>query len=467
MLVYTTILLLTAPIALQTDGEKTPHPVDRKLQQAFGEKCPEVQWPLRLWLPQKGIAFAASDFSIQKDRVCFEHFSVAFFEDNKNAGEQPHIVSVRCDAAFITFYKPVAEISDLAKREVVKVEMEGKRPSIRIFYNRGRAEKNQGLDISITNGRLIYERDGNRLSTDGVVSVKDWHATSPIEMRGTGMEMTFAKPAAGRFLGRVERLVLRTEAEAHLVEEKSEFLAHTLQAISPPPKKGRISIRTGGMFAYDVAKQTAYFESPRDNNKARNATIAPDNVFVERFLEGADKSIGLNQLVCDRLDLELRRTEKVLEIKAAKATAQAGSDVVLSAGQAAYGNFYSFDGSDGKQGGRTILKGTPLRAVRNGNKLACKELHLSGTNKTESNSATWIGPGQMDFIDRDNPQLRYTKVLRWRDKLIVDEVVEGKKVFEVLKASGAAVLIDDQNQQEVRGEQLEIRRLMNPQSRSR
>src|SRR6266540_309076 len=151
--------------------------VDQKLAQSFGANCKEKQWPLRLWLSDKGIAFAAGDFFIEKDgKVKLAPFSAALYHKSKAPGAFPEISTIRCDIALITLDRPVSSYSELNNREVIAVEMIGKKPGITMTNNRRTAEKSDDVDILITNGNLFYEKRKDLIWSEGVVCLNDYQS---------------------------------------------------------------------------------------------------------------------------------------------------------------------------------------------------------------------------------------------------------------------------------------------------
>src|SRR5262245_23813861 len=82
-----------------SDGSEIPLPPDVVLKKAFGPLAKELQRPLRLWLPDKGVVFAASQFDIDKTdgRVRLAPFSAAIFHKSKTPGAFPEISTITCD----------------------------------------------------------------------------------------------------------------------------------------------------------------------------------------------------------------------------------------------------------------------------------------------------------------------------------------------------------------------------------
>src|SRR5262249_9129339 len=94
---------------LSPDERLTPL-ADQKLEQSFGPACKELKRPIRLWLPEKGVAFAAGDFTIDQTdgRVKLAPFSAALYHKAKSPGAYPEISTIRCDVAILTLDRPVS-----------------------------------------------------------------------------------------------------------------------------------------------------------------------------------------------------------------------------------------------------------------------------------------------------------------------------------------------------------------------
>ena len=485
-----------------SEPQKTPEPlIDAKLSQSFGANCKELHWPLRLWLADKGIAFASGDFSIEKDgKVKLAPFSAALYHKSKGPGAFPEISTIRCDIALVTLDRPVSSYSELNNREVIGVEMIGKKPGITMANNRRTAEKGDDVDILITNGNLFYKKSADLIWTDGVVCLKDYQTQPPTEVRGKGFEMHVAKennpnrPRASAKIqpkqptndnGGIERIKLHADVDMHFyVDAASGFLGGTPNAKNNappkvdgpraaehiPPNKAQIHIKTGGPFVYDLTKETAWFESPPMREPVAAALpIAPDQVHVERLQMVKDK-VKVDQVICDRLDLQFRKRTGAAdpnanpmggdkEIETAKASRRDKNEVVLSLDSeqmAAYGAELFYRAGDLTTGPITILKGEPLKTVKDGHKMVCKELHLFAANRAGEGQKAWSrGPGQIDLIDAKDPaKPAWPTHILWNDTLTVVKVKEGPDVFDLMTVVGDASFIDDQQKQELHGEKI-------------
>jgi lipopolysaccharide export system protein LptA len=482
---------------------------DHNLAQGFGQGCPELQRPLRLWLPDKGIAFAAGEFNIDRDgRVRLAPFSAALYHKTKVPGGYPEISTIRCDVAILTLDRPVMSYSELNNRKVIAVEMVGRQPGIQLTSNRRTPQKNDDVDILITNGNLFYEESRDLIYTDGVVCLTDNQAKPPTVIRGKGLDMFLAKdsgpnrqktvkprPADPQSdTGNIERLHLRSDVEMHFwVDANSGFLGGTPNTKKPaqpaadaldadnqkPAEKAHIHIHTGGPFTYDLTRETAWFESPpaRASKAAKGDTdqaFAGDQVHVERF-QKVNRKEKFDQLTCDRLDLQFRR--KIVpggvssdgavsdkEIETATATRRDINEVTLSLdteGMAAFGSKMFYRAGDSVNGPLTILYGEsqrPLRTVRDGHSMKCLELHLFAANRFgEGQRAYAKGPGQIDLLDKKNPDKEtFPTHIIWRDTLTVVKTQEGGQVFDLMTVVGEASFIDDVQKQELHGEKIMV-----------
>lgn len=486
------------------DGTRRPPSeplVDLKLKQGFNANCKELQRPLRLWLPDKQIAFAAGDFTIDAKadgKVRLAPFSAAFFHKSKTPGGYPEISTIRCDVAILTLDKHVSQFSELNNRKVVKVEMVGKQPNnITITNNRRTAEKNDDIDLLITNGDLVYVAIEDRIYTEGVVCLTDHQPKPPTVIFGRGMDLYLAKatnpsrprpsakaaPKPGSETGNIEKIALRSDVDMKFWSDpRSGFLGGTPDAGKPPPngkrtplEKELIHVHTGGPFVYDLTKEIAWFESPpaRESKAGKSPDpFAPDQVHVHRVqkINGGEK---FDQLTCDRLDLQFRRKltpgaapasaetgDK--EIETALATCRDVNEVTLaldSEGMAAFGKEMFYRAGDGANGPLTILKGEPMRPLRtfkDGHAMRSQELHLFAANRFgEGQRGFAKGPGVIDILDGNDPKKNsFPTHVHFRDSLTVVKAQEGGEVFDLMTVVGEASFIDDQQKQELHGDKI-------------
>jgi hypothetical protein len=101
------------------------------LEKAFGGSSDELRRPIRLWIPDIGIAISAEEFSVIRDnRVRLATISVAVIQDVNGAGTAPEINVHRGDDALITLDRPATQWSELRNGKIMTVEVRGKQSSI-------------------------------------------------------------------------------------------------------------------------------------------------------------------------------------------------------------------------------------------------------------------------------------------------------------------------------------------------
>ncbi len=465
--------------------------VDRRLTQSFGAGCKELQHPLRLWLPDRGAAFAAGEFNIETDgRVKLAPFSAAIYHKRKLPGNFPEISTLRCDVAYLTLDRPIGNFSELNGRKVIAVELKGRQ--INITNNRSTPQKEDDLDIFVTNAPLFYEERRDLIWTDGIVCLTDYQTKPATVVRGKGMEMLLAKDtnpnhpkvkdslAAGHSdSNNVEKIILRSDVEMDFwTDGSSGFLGGPPNKKNAQPSadapKAHIRIHTGGMFLYDLTKEFAWFERPAAKENAGKPAddLAPNQVHVERR-QTVDGRATFDQLICDRLELQFRKKAQPddnapavagggdKEIESAKAFKRGLDEVVLALDTerlAAYGNEFHYYAGDAVKGPKTILKGDPLRSVKDGHKMVCKELHIQAANRAgEGQESKAWGPGQIDLLDEKNPdkESRPTHIL-WADTLTVVKAREGNEVFDLMTVEKDASFIDDLQKQQLHADKITV-----------
>ena len=468
---------------------------DIRLEQAFGAGREELRRPLKLWLPDKGIVFAAGEFKIDpKDgRVRLAPFSAAMYHKSTPPGAFPEISTIRCEVAYLTLDRPIKDLSQLNGRKVIGVEMRGNQPTgITLSNNRRTPEKKDDVDIYISNGNLYYDERLNKIWTDGNVHLNDGQTTPPTEIRGQGLDLLLAKesnpnrprPAAKAQpvsphadSNNIEKIILRSHVAMDFwVDSGSGFLGGVPNEKNPPadkapPPKAHLRITTPGRFEYDLPKEYAWFESPPEVEGS--VPIAPDQVNVTRS-QKVNNTIIEDYLTCHRLDLKFRKKANIAsesapgqggdkEIQTAKAISRGMTEVVLalnSEGSGAYGSEMLYQAGDASRGPLTILKGEanrPLRTFRDGHKMVSKELHLFAANRAgEGQHALAIGPGQVDLLDAKSPakEASFPTHILFRDQLTVVKEKEGGQVFDLMTVLGEASFIDDKQKQELHGDKI-------------
>ena len=464
------------------DGES-----EKKLKWAFGPECEELRRPIKLDLRSKGVFLAASQFDIEPDgRVKLSPFSAALFPKSK--GEVfPEINTVQCEFAYLTLDRPVANLTELSNRKIVGVELRGNR-GVTMVNNRRSAEKNDDIELLITNGPLFYEEAKDLIWTDGYVQLLDTQTQPhPTKITAKGMELKLAantgpnRPKASKTKAKsdasdVEMLTLKSNVDMHLyVDASSGFLAgpgdfKNKQIVSKAPaaEKSQVTIKTNGPFHYDVPKKLAWFDSP----PVPKGTVpaAPEQVLVSREHKIGD-SKKYDQLLCDHLELQFREKPAVegktpregqamsKDIDTALATTRS-KDLVLTMDTEnleAYGSELHYRSPTATTGAQTILKGSPLRAVKDGHKIEARELHLISADKIGNGQQAFAkGPGQIDMFDKSNTKNPYPTHAVWRDSLILVRDRDGDKLLDVLTMTGNASFVDEQHKQELHGQRIQV-----------
>jgi hypothetical protein len=97
-----------------------------------------------------------------------------------------------------------------------------------------------------------------------------------------------------------------------------------------------------------------------------------------------------------------------------------------------------------------------LRAVKDGHKLKCVELHLQGANRFGEGQFAWAkGPGEIDLLDTKNPEKEsFPQHLLWQETLTVKKETEGGQAFDLMTVVGNASFIDDAQKNELHGDKI-------------
>jgi hypothetical protein len=191
--------------------------VDERLAQAFGIGCNELNWPIRIEVPSKGMVLATQSFKIENDgwKMVLEPFSVALFSKKPVPGQYPEINTLRCATAYLTFDRPVNHPADMARCKITGAELRGKSETkaqekevgITITNNRRRPNRSDEISVVIDDGPVFYlERehspgDHDRqpdIWTPDVVHLKDFQSKPlPTTIDGKGMELYFTVDHSG------------------------------------------------------------------------------------------------------------------------------------------------------------------------------------------------------------------------------------------------------------------------------
>ncbi len=180
-----------------------------------------------------------------------------------------------------------------------------------------------------------------------------------------------------------------------------------------------------------------------------------------------------DQLYCDHLKLQFRKKAGMpapkgaadaqtgnKEIETAIATARPGQIVSLAMDTEnleAYGTELHYYAAEPGRGPKTILKGSPMRAVKDGHKVRARELHLTGADKDGNGKTAYAkGPGQIDLADKAAAKPKHPTHITWKDTLVSTMERDGAKLYERWTVSGDAVYRDDDQHQELRGQTLQL-----------
>lgn len=472
---------------------------DRKLRLAFGNECPEINRTVKVDVKKKGLTFASEQFILQPDgRVCFKPCSLALFGKEHAKTGFPEINTVRSEAAYLTFDRPISSLADIGNRKIVGAELNG---AITIINNRSTPQMHDDVEVYIINGPLTYNEPQNLISTRSFVKLLDKQAQpDPTQVTAIGLEIHLtpdtnlsgsarpaAKPRSSNVSG-IDKVILLSNVDMRLhIDPKSKFMAGTragkseapLPAVAKEeqhPEDSHITIRTLGRFTYDSPKNLAIFESPPPRPQSEKPQAFPsDQVEVIRIHKQDKSDQKTDQLSCDRLELQFRsKTDDAgrpsraraemsdLEIDTATATARPGREVVISLDSEnlnAQGVELIYRSPTDTSGAQTILRGQPMWAVKDAHQIRARELHLVADNsKGEGQHAIAKGPGQIDLIDHNSPskpkEHQYHAV--WRDRLIVTRDKEGDRFLDRLTFLGEAAFIDDLHKQRLQGDKLDV-----------
>ncbi|GEM_PF-288806 len=498
----------------------------QKMRNAFGVGSDEASRKLILDSNNRAMLLAVDQFVIEDDgRVKLAPFSVALFPKKKgDPAAHPEVNTIRCEVAYLTLDRPIANLTEMASRRIIGIELRGA-DGVTIVNNRHTPEKNDDVEVNIKHAPVYYAEATNKIWSEGFVRLLDTAAQpNPTEITAKGMEMQLAKdstptraktgPAAkkGEGLGGVEYLILKSHVEMHLyMDGKSGFLVGGQEATAKAApaaasdEKAHVMIQTAGSMFYDFTKEKeqAQFDAPPSLPGASSTQVEPVRVTREHKLGPNDRKF--DQLTCDSLLLTFRKKSAPAlgddvgpkdplggdkEIESALATARPGREVNLTMdteNMEAYCLELFYACATGNSGPHTILKGTPMHAIRDGNTMQAVELHLFGPDKNGNGQHTFAkGPGKIDLLDKaldlgfanneaknndgkndqakdpdpknadPNAKPRHTMHALWKDNLISTKDKDGDRVFDLLTLTGDAKFIDDEHKQSLAGQRLQV-----------
>lgn len=464
---------------------------DRRLKQAFGLDCPELERTIKLIVSNRGLILASSDAKVLPDgQVRLTKFSIAVFRGEFHETGFPEINTARAEVALLRFDKPITNImADIGSRRIVGGELKG---NIVITNNRRTAQVVDDIEIRVDQQPLYFDDTKSKIWTDGLVTLLDKETRPhPTKIRGEGMDLFLVKdlspqgadaskaahpPSNREAVSGVERVVLRANVDMHLY---TGFLTHDGQPnaksaaasqTSKQPEKSQVVIRTQGSFTYDMTKELAWFD-------CAPAKLLPERIFViQKRLgaDGSDKSDDIdqkwNQLVCDYLELQFQRQKPAAAaakadnrgdgraIESARATARQGQDVTLVMDvenlHAQCSELLYFAPTD-KRGPQTILKGEGLEVFKDAHRIRARELILVGADKHgQGQQLLAKGPGQVDLYDRNNEARPYPRHAVWKDTLTYARTRDDQRELDLMTLNQDARFIDEEQQQELQAERL-------------
>ena len=383
-----------------------PRPASRvvaKLQQAFGQECPEANRQFKIELSSRNMVLAWDHFQIEPDgRVCLTPISVAILDKDKGDGRGPEINSIRGAAAYIRFDRPVAQISDIGSRKILGGEISG---NVEVVNNRRTAARDDDIVLFVPQGPVHYSEQKKLIWTDDSIHLSDHQSKpKPTEVRGKGLQIELlaeAKPNAKGSPGAskarqdvvtgVKRIKLNSAVSMHIhVADDAGFMANGPTAPKKPgnpnastASKAHVTVKTNGTFEYLFGpdSDTATFLAPALDPTSRS----PADVTLTRL---HDEVGAVDQLVCEKLVLTLRKrgprtaapekpansADQAIEITTAQAT---GKEVIITSDAEkleAHGRELTFDNRNGK----TTLRGEPnMWALIDGNTITTGILEIN------------------------------------------------------------------------------------------
>ena len=488
-------------------------PIDTRLKIAFGPACVEVHYKLKFEAREKGLLFAATDYKQMDDgRVQLDQVSVAIFGKNSR-----DISTVHADRAYITCDKPIKKIEDMGARKIVAAELHAdpdyathdvRKGQVHITNNRKTYDPAD--DILVKSPGPIYYLDEPKPAEPHIwsfthVEVSDnQNRPTPSDAEvpylpttvadGLRVYLTVDPPATAGAPKKAERKnaaggvsgVERVELDRNVVmnlwtESRNMFGADSGKDAktkkvepkdpkAPPPEKVLVRIQTNGPFSYDMIKDKAHFEMPppRDPNIVEYVTVTR-------------KAKGYNEdtLTCDFLDVQFKRQKPVDPKEKAKTPPAPpppvdpdkpnspesemeiewihawGKNIAMSSDQdSLFANGYDlvYDANI-KQ---TVLKGSPMHAVKDGNLIRAPELILANLDDKEKQHARARGPGQVGMGEIDPKTQEHSRQAHWNDWLVVTKVVEQGRALDLITLTGGASFRDTANEQMLTGRQLKL-----------
>ena len=369
------------------DSPPSEKPSDIRIQQAFGLKCPELNYKIKFESRLKGVLIAAGDMIVRPDgdgRVELTRCSLAMFGKTLTPDAFPEINVIHCDRCFLEFDRPVRKLGDnmdisrIVSAELVSdpelPDFDSRKGLVRVRNNRKTADSSDDLELK-TVGPVFYVSEPKpanpgeamppNIRTSAAIEVVDGQNLPLPDAKGVqaivptitadgmniwlqqdepkGAVAVAGKPAAakkgGSYSG-VDRIELLSNVLMNhfsdggsgfptpgVQPEKKPATTGTKGAVAVVPDRKQIQIRTPGTFLYYAVEDVAHF-------KRASAPPAgqPNHVVVTR----QGREAGLDSLTSDFLDVHFNRKHKTIALKrspGATAVAGVGNAAKTSTGQ--------------------------------------------------------------------------------------------------------------------------------------
>jgi lipopolysaccharide export system protein LptA len=471
------------------------HPINAKLEKAFGTDCPEIHRPIRLDLHSKNMVLSAEDCKFIDGRLQLTPISLALFGKDKGDGRDIEINTIKAKVAWLTFDRPINSPNEINGRKIIAAELIDE---ITIVNNRRTPSRDDDLVLTIHKGPLYYDDAKHLVWTHDRINLRDNQSKpDPTDIQGSGMEMELvtqpppakAGPAPASkqkndTISGVKRIVLHADVVMHLYAAPGTGVMSTPKkpepakpapkqaaTATPPVPKEHIEIRTSGPFQYLFLKDydLAQFDVPRD----ALSRSAPQDVTVTRF-HGRGPEATQDQLICQRLELRLRKrdssstqpakgapsqdADQSLEIETAHAISANGKPVVLASDDEklhAVGTDFFYDA----RVKRTILKGEPeVEANRDDSIIYAREMRIQemkappvpGHPEETFQKIEATGPGSIHMMNKEAK--KRTVHAYWND--LLTSTREGPN--DLLILVGAARFVDDDHEQSLEARTLKV-----------
>jgi hypothetical protein len=480
------------PEAYETEasgGSETPPPLpsdnnaEQKLHQAFGLVYDEIKsYKIKMELQSRGMVLATQNFEILSDgRLKLSPFSLALFRKSPNPDVQ-EINTVRSKEAILAFDRPISSLADMGNRKIIAGTLTGDDTlggNITLVNNRHSSIPTDHISLT-TPGPLYYDEAKQLIWTDAPVLVLDPHA-KPRETRitGIGMDLTLKtdEPSVRGQSGGdgrprvsarrsesptgVEKIRLQKEVDMSLsIDPRSGFLESgtetarkktsptpaTTGASTPEQDASILHITTRGPFVYNLTTDRARFDNQAGNPDSR--------VNVNRLNETQHLN---DQLLCDHLEIQFRRKntgaargadssamEGGLDMESAHAT---GREVILHSDAEvldAYGTDFFYD----RVTHVTTLRGSPMRALKEGSEIEAPEMQLQDIKGAQQ--ATAQGAGRLSMLDKATG--KRTGTAHWTKQMVYGR--EGTQ--DALILIGDARFEDPEHHQDLRADVLKV-----------